>query len=162
MQNQQLLLQHGNQLIALEPRGPERFYANHPDFDRFLLQFERTESSGSAAGSVTQILCGPDWYLKEPYADPGEFAYPVEWKAYPGHYRSHNPWQSNFRVILRQGQLFLVWPSGDEQPLIWLRNAEFCVGEPETPARIRFDRIVNGQALRATQSGCDYYRFFTP
>ena len=31
-----------------------------------------------------------------------------------------------------------------------------------TPERLRFSYIVNGEAWRATLSGCDYYRFFTP
>ena len=37
----------------------------------------------------------------------------------------------------------------------------FRVGE-RTPERISFDSVVSGRALRATLSGCAYYRVFTP
>ena len=43
---------------------------------------------------------GPDRYVHERYAGPTTFDYPQEWDAYPGHYRSHNPWPPNFRVVL--------------------------------------------------------------
>jgi hypothetical protein len=66
-------------------------------------------------------------------------------------------------VVLRQGALRLIEPSGDEEPLTELADGLFRVGEAGySPERLRFDAIIEAQALRANYSGCDYYRFFTP
>jgi hypothetical protein len=90
----------------------------------------------------------------------------MKWSGLRGsdpHYRAHNPWeQSNFRVILRSGTLWLVWPTGEEEPLAPLPDDVFRVGDDMLPERLRFDQVVGGQALRARLSGTDYYRFFTP
>jgi hypothetical protein len=80
-----------------------------------------------------------------------------------GHYRSHNPWLSNFRVVLRKGALALIRPTGSEEPLIPLAGGVFRIGDEErSPDRIRFDTVLDGRALRADLSGCPYYRTFTP
>lgn len=82
--------------------------------------------------------------------------------AYPGHYRSHIPWQTNFRVVLRKGALWLVWPAGSEEPLTPVGKDVFRVGNEISPERLRFSQAVNGQTLCANLSGSDYYRFFIP
>jgi hypothetical protein len=83
--------------------------------------------------------------------------------AYPGHYRSHNSWYSNFRVVLRKGELLLIEPNGDEELLKPLENGHFRIGaDPGSPERIRFDTLIEGRADRAIFSGCPYYRTFTP
>jgi hypothetical protein len=38
----------------------------------------------------------------------------------------------------------------------------FRVGDESSPERLRFSQVADGQALCATLSGSDYYRFFTP
>ena len=44
-----------------------------------------------------------------------------------------------------------------------MTDESFRVGDdPASPERLRFDTIVNGEALRASFSGGDFYRFFTP
>jgi hypothetical protein len=152
-----LILDDGGEGATLEKHGEARFYVPHPDFSRFPLRF------GRSAGRVVEAFHGSHWYTNHRYAGPLEFRPPGEWGAYPGHYRSHNPWHTNFRVILRKGVLLLVEPDGDEQVLAPLAGAVFRVGDDErSPERIRFDTILDGQALRATLSGCDYYRTFTP
>ena len=98
----------------------------------------------------------------QPSGPPSE---PPEWHAYPGHYRAHMPWEAtNFRVVLRDGELRLAWPQGNEVPLVprGERPGEFWIGADPTPEWVRFDQIANGHALRATLSATDYYRFFTP
>jgi hypothetical protein len=151
-----LILCYGNERIELEPRGRDCFYLDHPDFALFLLRFGREN------GKLVEAFHGPDWYTNERYTGPTTFNYPEEWDAFPGHYRSHNPWFSNFRIILRKGALMLVEPSGEEEPLAPLGNGVFRVGEDErSPERIRFDAIINGQALRVNQSCVECYRTFT-
>jgi CubicO group peptidase (beta-lactamase class C family) len=155
-EGEQLILCCGGRRIVLEQRGPDQFYVNHPDFALFLLRFGRTE------GQVVEAFHGPDWYVNERYTDPTTFDYPREWSAYPGHYRSHNPWLSNFRIVLHKGALALITPSGAEEPLVPLGDGAFRVGEEERcPERICFDTILNGQAVHANLSCGDYYRTFT-
>jgi CubicO group peptidase (beta-lactamase class C family) len=158
---ERLLLNLDAEQVTLEARGRDRFYVNHPEFDRYLLQFGRTDTSAAHA-VVVEAFYGPDWYTNDRYSGQKVFEYPQAWHAFAGHYRSFNPWESNFRVIVRKGQLLLVWPAGDEETLIPLAPAEFRVGEDFSPERLRFDQVVNGQALRANLSNCDYYRCFTP
>jgi CubicO group peptidase (beta-lactamase class C family) len=113
-EGERLMLRYGDERIVLERRGPDRFYVDHPDFALFF---------GREKGEVMEAFHGPDWYTNDRYAGPTTFDYPKEWDAYPGHYRSHNPWLSNFRVVLRKGALALIAPSGDEEPLVSLMIA---------------------------------------
>jgi hypothetical protein len=152
-----LFLKVGDEQVALEERDEDRFHAPHPEFDRFLIGFGR-----DASGAVVEAFYGERWYVNERYAGPREFEHPPEWLGYAGHYRGHNPWQSNFRVLLRKGRLWLAMPNGTEDPLVPLGGAAFQVGTEPTPERIRFGQIADGQALCANLSACDYYRFFTP
>ncbi len=155
-QGERLMLRYGDASVVLELRGLDRFYVDHPDFALFLLRFEREK------GEVVEAFHGPNWCTNERYTGPTTFDYPEEWRGYPGHYCSHNPWLTNFRVVLRKGALALIYPSGNEEPLAPLGDGIFRVGEEErSPERIRFDTILNGQALRANLSCGDCYRTFT-
>jgi len=130
-----------------------------------LLRFGRQkgDEEREEKGQVVEAFHGPDWYTNERYTGPTTFDCPQEWGAYPGHYRSHNPWLSNFRVVLRKGAMALVDPSGEEEPLVPLGGGVFRVGEDaRSPERIRFDAILDGRALRANLSCGDCYRAFTP
>ena len=151
-----LILGYGDERIVLERRGDDRFYVEHPDFALYLLRFGREK------GKVVEVFHGPDWYTNDRYAGPTTFDYPEEWDAYPGHYRSHNPWISNFRIVRRKSGLALIYPSGEDEPLSPLGKTIFRVGEDDrSPERIRFDAILNGRALRANLSCNDCYRTFT-
>jgi hypothetical protein len=159
---EKLLLELDNERVALEVRGHDCFYVNHPHFDRYLLRFGRA-NGGDEDAPVTEAYHGPDWYTNDRYTGPREFDYPREWDAYVGHYRSFNPWETNFRVMVRKGKLLLVWPDGYEEALVPVEEATFRVGEKDfLPERLRFDQVVEGQAWRANLSNGNYYRFFTP
>lgn len=161
-----LLLAYRGERIALERRGNDRFYVNHPDFSLFLLCFGRKkdkEKEDEQAATVVEAFHGSDWYRNANYAGPTSFDYPKEWEAYPGHYRTAHPWFSNFRIVLRKGELWLITPTGGEQAVVPVGDGVFRVGnEDYSPERLRFDTVVNGQALRANLSGCEYYRALTP
>ncbi|MDP9374233.1 MAG: serine hydrolase, partial [Chloroflexota bacterium] len=134
------------------------FVIGHPAFARFPLRFGR-----DGDGRVTEAFHGADWYTAERYTGPAAFDHPANWIAYPGHYRSHNPWFSNFRIVLRKGTLLLIHPAGQEEALVPLDDDTFRVGNTaHSPERLRFDTIVDGQALRVNLSGEYYYRALTP
>lgn len=155
-QGERLMVICGGDRVALEVRGEDRFYVPHPDFSRHLFRFGRED------GEVVEAFHGSDWYVNERYRGPTRFDFPTEWAAYPGHYRSHNPWYTNFRVVMRKEKLYLVEPGGDEEVLVALGNGVFRIGHEErSPERLCFDTILSGRALRANLSGCDYYRTFT-
>jgi hypothetical protein len=161
-----LLIDRGDDRVALEPRGNDVFFVPAPGLDRFLLSFGRDE-----AGVVVEAFHGPGWYTNDRYAGPTTFDYPDEWNAYPGHYRSYNPWFPSVRVMLHKGQLMLLHVGGssdafgDREPLTPLPDGTFRVGEDlESPERATFDveRIVDGQCLRLNLSGQHMDRFFMP
>jgi hypothetical protein len=152
-----LRLHHRGESVILEARGEDTFFVPHPDLALFPLRFGRTD------GQIVEAYHGPAWYRHERYAGPTTFASPVEWNAFVGHYRSNNPWRTNFRVALRKGALWLVEPDGSESALSPLADNGFRVGaEAHLPERISFGSIAAGQALSANFSGCPYYRTFTP
>jgi hypothetical protein len=156
-QGHHLMLVTGEQRLALEDRGVDHFYANHPDWNRYLFVFSR-----NSRGEVVEVTHGPRWFAGQRYEGPREFPTPEEWSAFTGHYRSHNPWYPSFRVFARKGQLTLAWPAGDDEALVQLSEDCFRIGEEEyLPERLIFDQFVDGKALRATRSGSPYYRFFT-
>jgi CubicO group peptidase (beta-lactamase class C family) len=152
-----LLLDHNGTRATLDSRGEDAFYAAHPDFARFLFTFGRDEDE-----RVVEVSWGGDWYRGTNYEGPTDFDVPAEWRAYAGHYRAHNPWVSNFRVVLRKGKLLMIGASGDETELVPRPEGAFQVGTEPAPERLRFDTIVEAQAWHARLSGGDYYRFFTP
>ena len=54
-------------------------------------------------------------------------------------------------------------PAGAIEPLTLLADGKFRVGEDEqSPERVWFDTIINGQALRLHYGTEVFYRFFTP
>lgn len=145
--------------VALEPRGDDAFLVDHPNFALFPLRFGRDDD-----GAVVEAMHGADWYPGERYAGAIAFAAPAAWAAYPGHYRTHTPWTPNFRVVLRKGALRVVWPAGDELPMVADGDAFRVDEDPWYPERIGFDTVVDGVALRAKWAGGEdfAYRFFTP
>jgi D-alanyl-D-alanine carboxypeptidase len=143
--------------IMLEKVEQDYFHADHPDFRMFLLRFIRYE------GRVNEVCYGGESFARIgstvqelPDAKP-------DWAGYVGHYRSYDPWLSNFRIILRRSSLFLVSPGGHEEVLVPRSDGSFRVGEDERmPEGIRFDWVVDGVSMRAIYSGTDLYRTFTP
>lgn len=143
--------------IMLENAGEDYFHADDPDFRTFLLRFLRSRDG------VNEVCYGSEYFARigstpRKQADPKP-----EWAGFVGHYRSYNPWLSNFRIILRRGCLFEVNPGGHEEMLVPKNDGSFRVGEDERlPESIRFDWILDGLAMRATHSGTSLYRTFTP
>jgi D-alanyl-D-alanine carboxypeptidase len=143
--------------IPLELIEGDRFFAHHRAWDRFPLHFFRQD------GVVVEFFHGAEWYAHERYEGPRQWDIPAEWRAYPGHYSAYNPWYSNWRVVLRKGELVFLHPSGEEEPLVPISESVFRAGRtPQSPERLRFETVLDGQAVRANLSGETYYRAFTP
>lgn len=161
-EGERLFLLHGAEKIALERRGANHFYAHHPDFAMFQLEFGREkEQEKDKPAKVLEVFHGSQWFANENYSGSHTFAVPDEWRAYPGHYRSYSPWLSNFRIVLRKDKLWLLLPGGGGKVLAPLEPRDFQIGEEETAERLRIDAVAGGRALRANLSGVDFFRVFT-
>jgi len=152
-----LYLVKGNTTIPLEQRDKDTFLADHSDYHLFLFKF------GRKAGKVVEVFHGADWYPKDSYKGRRVLSHPRSWDPYPGHYRSHNPWTSNFRVVLRKGALVLIQHDGKEGPIVALGDGTFRVGaDRRCPERIEFRAIFKGKAMVAVLSGGRYVRVSSP
>jgi hypothetical protein len=124
----------------------------------YFLRFRRDEQ-----GNVTDIFHGPDVYENVQFSTRLSNPNPPAWEAYPGHYVSHNPWYSGFRVFLRKGELVLSYPMEGEEPLTELESGNFRIGKDEwSPEWIRFEVNIDEKTTQAVFSGARYYRTFTP
>src|SRR5439155_23862676 len=83
--------------VALVPVGTDRFAVDDPELERFAIRFLRDEDV------VTGFHRGPDRFVNERYGGPASFDPPEAWYALAGHYRSWDPWGSNFRIFVRGG-----------------------------------------------------------
>jgi len=142
----------------LEPMGRDLFLADDPAFDLFFMEFKRRDAS------VDRVHHGGHTYVKNGSgrsSDPPAGSTTVR---YDGHYRSHNPWVSNFRVVRRPEGLVLIPPDRESVPLVHLGDNVFRIGADErSPEKIAFGGIINGVATSATVSGEGRFgRAFTP
>lgn len=157
-----LTLQRGGELIALSPyergHGKDLFLADHPDFALHVIQFRRNDDD-----AVIEFVHGPAWYRGERYTGPTSFDVPEAWRAYEGHYTSHNPWASSERYFVSKGALCVSHGGGAPQELVGEGDRFRPADDPEGPEWTSFDTVVDGVALRAVQpGGTTLYRFFTP
>jgi CubicO group peptidase (beta-lactamase class C family) len=151
--NDGLLLRAGGREVMLDELDDDLFVARDSEFDEFPLHVQGAE-----------LWHGGRRYLRAG-ATASAFQEPsAELRAIEGQYRSHNPWTTNFRVVLRGDQPWLVFaaaPDGfdDQQPLAQTAKGLFRVGtDPRNPEHLRFDTVIEGRALRAWLSGWPYYR----
>ncbi len=148
-----LLLHAGGSEVPLDEIGDDLFVARDPEFDEFPLHVQGAELWHGGRRYVRAGATVP------PLREPSEDLRVIE-----GRYRSHNPWTTNFQVVLRGDQPWLVFaaaPDGfdDQQPLTPMDDKLFRVGtDPGNPEHLRFDTVIDGHALRAWLSGWPYYR----
>ena len=152
-----LYLVEGNKTIPMELRDKDTFLADHSDYHLFLFKF------GRKAGKVVEVFHGADWYPKGAYKGRWVLSHPRSWHPYLGHYRSLNPWASNFRVVLRKGALVFIQHDGKEEPVVALGDGTFRVGaDKRCPERVEFSAIFKGKAMVAVLSGARYVRVSSP
>jgi CubicO group peptidase (beta-lactamase class C family) len=138
--------------------GPDTFLSLDTSFARFPLRF------GREAGRVVVLVHGGRLFREESAPPPASTPpAPSAWQAYVGHYRAQVPYYSNYRVVVRAGELLLISPEGIEEVLVALGAGRFRVGrETGGVEAVRFSDVVSGRALRLNLSGTDYYRTMTP
>lgn len=79
-----------------------------------------------------------------------------------GHFRSYNPWLSNFRVIARNGSLWMAFPSGTEEYLTEIKKNTYRVGPEGSPEKLFFGTFIGMVSQSAWFGGQEYNRVFTP
>jgi hypothetical protein len=143
--------------VPVSQLKPDRFIVPHPAFEMFTLRMGRENEQ------VTEAGWGAERFVRVGVGKESICEHPIEWDAYPGHYRSHNPWFSNFRVVLYHGTLIFIDSMGDDEPLHQLKPGLFRIGDdPRSTEFIRFDVVIDGKAMQAILSGGAYSRTFTP
>lgn len=157
-----LVLMRGDEAISLAPytrgRGKDLFLSDHLEFALHVIQFRRNDED-----EVIEFVHGPAWYRGERYSGPTKFDVPEAWRAYAGHYTSHNPWFNGERYFVNKGALCVSHSGGAPQDLMADGDRFRPADDPEGPEWVRFDTIVDGVALRAVKAGGEVlYRFFTP
>ena len=147
-------------LVERDPLGEvnDSFLLPHPALDGHALRFGR-----DASGAVVEAFHGNHWFRGPAWSGPDPATHPAEWEAYPGLYRSDDPWSPAMLVCLRKGVLVLEWPLDNENSvgeLIPLADGSFAVGELWMPKRIRFDRMVEGKTIMAVFNAGRWHRSF--
>jgi CubicO group peptidase (beta-lactamase class C family) len=134
----------------LYPRGGDTFYVDDPRFTVFGLNFARNK-----AGSVDEVVSGPQWFAGASYSGTRAFSYPRNWDALTGRYESLGVWgiASASHVYVLKGHLLL-----DGSPLMPQPNGSFEAGT----ATVRFDTPAAGKMQRMRVDDFDMYRIDLP
>ena len=130
-----------------------RFATNHPAFRQFHFQIDNDHWT-----------FGPTVFRRS--VQPSQVATASQ-AALVGHYRCYSPWYPNFRIVFRDGDLFLVAPGGVEAhtedcKLVEINDGTYRIGEiPWLPERLTVGPTVAGKVITVTRDGCLYSRAFT-
>ena len=151
-----LYMVRGDEEMPVWQTKEDTFVADHPEFHRLPLRFGHEPSShrvarhGEARYSMVRGAGdGPE--APRPADERGVIT---------GHYRTYGSAFTNFRIVTGwEGEPLFVMPSGEEWEMHRLDQSTWRLND--TPETVRFETFVDGQAVRANFSGCDYYRTFT-
>jgi CubicO group peptidase (beta-lactamase class C family) len=148
-----LFLMHEGKRVGMQSASGDSFLVLHPEFERFLLVFERSDEKDPKT-EVIAAGWGNDWFTNSKYKGPKTFDSPKEWGGYVGHYRNENPWIGSMHIVLRRGKMMVdgVVPLEERDGVFHLQD------EPESPEWIRFLDVVNGRAMHLKFSGEDLWR----
>jgi CubicO group peptidase (beta-lactamase class C family) len=138
-----LVLRTGPLAVRLHQVSPGSLIAPHPALDRYPIRPVKEEGE-----QVIGVTYGPGWFGREG-AEPVLAAdLPAGWEAFPGLYRSDNPWSSALSVYARLGRLYLTWPADPEEELELTPGSDgwLIAGEAWSPRRARFSDVVDGLA----------------
>jgi len=129
-----------------------------PGWDRFVLRLDR-----DAAGEVAELLHGPRRWVRDDLGPGPAAALPDEAAAFPGDYRSYNPFWPSVRVFPRLGELWVLLDSwGTEERLEPLGGGRYRVGPPPSGSSAAFDTLIEGKATRLVIDHQPYFRYDLP
>ncbi len=160
------LLADGGSFALCRHRLPDAFLVADPAWDLYPVEFVREFGSLAAPSAIQPVV--KMHHGERTWTRPGAETTATEISpllaACTGHYRSYNPWSSNFRVVMRDGRLTLLTAHGHACELVpdgtGYRYGH--AGDPPTDW-LEFDAIVDGKALMARSAeGEVFARFFTP
>lgn len=142
------------------PHTGVAFLVPHPTWDRHLLRVVR-----DVDGTIRELTHGPSRFVPAGRELPAPPPLPEAWSAYPGFYRSNDPWSPTLRVFAREGRLWMEIPTyGTEEPLRPVDDGWFESEDPEglewVPARLRFHDEMHGRAMSVEFDGARMYRSF--
>ena len=152
-----VLLRTDRRTLGLDQWDDGLFAVADPGWDRFPLEIAGTTTAPEIWHGDRLFL--PPGTDRRDEPEPPAALHPIV-----GHYRAHNPWAPQFRVVLRGRRPWLIFataPDGFDtsQPLNATADGDFqCGDDPDNPERLGFDTVVDGHALRARLSGWPYYR----
>ncbi len=147
-----------------------RFATDHPDFRRFHLGFspEAVWTYGSTTYHPEKRLSPnvPAQLAEAPDAGTRQAADPAyaDLAAAVGRYRSFTPWFPTFRLVLRDGTLFLIAPGGieaptEDVPLVPLEPGVFRMGREDwVPDHLTFGPKVDGRVIEVMLGDCRFSR----
>ena len=147
-------------------RGRGQIVADHSDWTPFPIEVKREPSTKSLlpdpTAPATKLHWGGETFVRGGN-ELATYESPEEWESYVGHYRSYNPWRSNFRIVIREGRLTLIGPYGHVSELVEEGDRYWIDAASRPPSVwLAFDAVVDGRALRVrTNLGETFARFFT-
>lgn len=156
-ENDRLFLLDGSHRIWMEQKGGDIFLAYDAELSGQLFVFGRAESrpGEKTAPPVVEVGHGPHWYVGDKYTGPREAAYPKEWDAFTGHYRSDNPWEGSIHILVRKGKLL----ADGVVPLEPMPDGRFRLqDEPNSPEWVRFLHPANGMTMLMSLAGANFWR----
>jgi len=152
-----VLLSSGGQTARLFKDWSNRYATDHPFLGRYHLGFHFIEGKPVWTHGPLEFRTSPS-----PEVSP-----PSHLKGCTGHFRSHSPWFSNFRIMLRAGRLLLIAAGGVEAPveeeeLVELGPGHFRIGkDPFAPERLVMGPRIAGKVISLERDGTRYSRTFT-
>jgi len=144
---------YGGQEGFLTRTWSERFVATNLGLRKFHFQWDGVNWSYGP-----HLLSKRESVVKSPASDQ---------VALIGHYRCYSPWFTNFRIVYREGSLFLIAASGVEAPdqdqeLVEIIPGTYRIGSDQwLPERLTAGPIVNGKTISVIRDGLIYSRSFT-
>ena len=150
--------------IPLEAISPDHFLSTLPEYSRFAFIFRREESKTPASDAATtsepmpilELVHGARSFSRQQHSAPAPDT--PRYAQFTGMYNSDSPWSGSFRIVERQGTL---WIDGETQ-LIEIGPALFRSGdEPDSPETFAFFYLAGGRAQLVKVSGSDFWRITT-
>jgi len=144
----------GLQVGSLQPTWSGRYTCDIAQLETYRWDFLNDERGA-------RWICGPDVYYADEKNRP---ALGTHENALVGYYRNYSPWFNNFRIIQREGELFLVAPGGVEAPqddlkLVSIESGKWRIGvEPWLPEILTAGPEVNGVVISVLRDGVQYSR----